>query len=64
MSRITRLRYQCSPYHRDSALYPFVQQLERAARHRAATRAAEAKLDKLEALLGAGDRPRAAKSRR
>ena len=27
----TRLRYQCSPYHRDSALYPFVQQFERAA---------------------------------
>ena len=27
----TRLRYQCSPYHRDSALYPFAQQFERAA---------------------------------
>ena len=27
----TRLRYHCSPYHRDSALYPFVQQFERAA---------------------------------
>jgi hypothetical protein len=27
----TRLRYQCSPYHRDSSLYPFVQQFERAA---------------------------------
>ncbi|MGO8919245.1 MAG: adenylate/guanylate cyclase domain-containing protein [Stellaceae bacterium] len=27
----TRVRYQCSPYHRDSALYPFVQQFERAA---------------------------------
>jgi predicted ATPase len=26
----TRLRYQCSPYHRDSALYPFAQQFERA----------------------------------
>ncbi len=27
----TRLHYHCSPYHRDSALYPFVQQYERAA---------------------------------
>ncbi len=27
----TLLRYQCSPYHRDSALYPFVQQFGRAA---------------------------------
>src|SRR5439155_18281469 len=27
----TRLRYFCSPYHRDSALYPFIVQLERAA---------------------------------
>src|SRR3984957_13966440 len=27
----TRLRHQCSPFHRDSTLYPFVQQLERAA---------------------------------
>jgi class 3 adenylate cyclase len=27
----TRLRYQCSPFHHDSALYPFVQQLERVA---------------------------------
>jgi predicted ATPase len=45
----TRLRYFCSPHHQDSALYPFIAQLERAARF---TRddAAEAKLDKLEAL--------------
>src|SRR5215472_19307903 len=28
----TRLRYQCSPYHRDSVLHPFVVQLGRAAR--------------------------------
>jgi class 3 adenylate cyclase/tetratricopeptide (TPR) repeat protein len=27
----TRLRYQCSPYHTNSALYPFITQLERAA---------------------------------
>ena len=47
----TRLRYQCSPYHRDSALYPFVQQLERAAGI-APQEPAEAKLDKLEQVLG------------
>ncbi|HME83344.1 MAG TPA: AAA family ATPase, partial [Roseiarcus sp.] len=47
----TRLRYQCSPYHRDSALYPFVQQLERAAGI-APQEPAEAKLDKLEKVLG------------
>jgi len=28
----TRLRYECSPYHRDSVLHPFVVQLGRAAR--------------------------------
>ena len=27
----TRLRYFCSPYHQDSALHPFIVQLERAA---------------------------------
>src|SRR5207248_11380873 len=27
----TRLRYFCSPHHQDSALYPFITQLERAA---------------------------------
>ena len=27
----TRLRYFCSPHHQDSALYPFIVQLERAA---------------------------------
>jgi class 3 adenylate cyclase/ABC-type transport system involved in cytochrome c biogenesis ATPase subunit len=46
----TRLRYQCSPYHRDSALHPFVVQLGRAARL-AAEDAAETQLDKLEAIL-------------
>jgi class 3 adenylate cyclase len=47
----TRLRYQCSPYHRDSALHPFVQQLQRAARI-APDESPERKLDKLEAILG------------
>ncbi len=47
----TRLRYQCSPYHRDSALYPFVQQIERAAGI-APQENPEVKLDKLEAVLG------------
>ena len=46
----TRLRYQCSPYHRDSALYPFVQQLERAALI-APDDDPDRKLDKLEAVL-------------
>jgi len=47
----TRLRYQCSPYHRDSALYPFAQQLERAAGI-APQENPEVKLDKLEKVLG------------
>jgi predicted ATPase len=46
----TRLRYQCSPYHRDSVLHPFVVQLGRAARL-APEDPAESQLDKLEALL-------------
>jgi predicted ATPase len=46
----TRLRYQCSPYHRDSVLHPFVVQLERAARL-ASDDPAETQLDKLEAIL-------------
>jgi len=52
----TRLRYFCSPYHQDSALYPFIGQLERAAGF---TRddTAMTKLDKLEALLGDGAEP-------
>ena len=47
----TRLRYQCSPFHHDSALYPFVQQLQRAAQI-TPDESAERKLDKLEAILG------------
>jgi class 3 adenylate cyclase/predicted ATPase len=46
----TRLRYQCSPYHRDSVLHPFVVQLGRAARL-AAEDPATTQLDKLEAIL-------------
>ena len=46
----TRLRYQCSPYHRDSVLHPFVVALGRAARL-APNDPAETQLDKLEAIL-------------
>ena len=46
----TRLRYQCSPYHRDSVLYPFVVQLGRAARI-APEDPTETQLKKLEAIL-------------
>jgi class 3 adenylate cyclase/tetratricopeptide (TPR) repeat protein len=47
----TRLRLFCSPYHRDSALYPTIAQLERAAGFRRDD-TAEQRLDKLEAVLG------------
>ena len=47
----TRLRYFCSPHHQDSALHPFIGQLERAA-GLARDDATATKLDKLEALLG------------
>jgi predicted ATPase/class 3 adenylate cyclase len=46
----TRLRYFCSPQHTDSALYPIISQMERAARL-AHGDTAQAKLDKLDALL-------------
>jgi class 3 adenylate cyclase/predicted ATPase len=46
----TRLRYFCSPYHQDSALYPFIAQLERAAGF-ARDDTAEEKLGKLRGLL-------------
>jgi predicted ATPase len=52
----TRLRYSCSPHHQDSALYPFIGQLERAAGF-ARDDSATLKLDKLEALLGDGAEP-------
>jgi class 3 adenylate cyclase/predicted ATPase len=47
----TRLRYFCSPNHQDSALNPFIAQLERAAGFMRDD-AAETKLDKLQTLLG------------
>ena len=46
----TRLRYFCSPQHTDSALYPIISQMERAAGF-ARDDAPQAKLDKLDALL-------------
>src|SRR5215472_4503999 len=46
----TPLRYQCSPYHRDSVLHPFVVALGRAASI-AAEDSPETQLDKLEAIL-------------
>jgi predicted ATPase len=46
----TRLRYQCSHYHTNSALRPFIAQLERAAGFKADDTPAQ-RLDKLEALL-------------
>ena len=49
----TRLRYFCSPHHQDSALYPFIAQLERAAGF-ARDDAIEEKLGKLQALLAPG----------
>jgi class 3 adenylate cyclase/predicted ATPase len=45
-----RLRYFCSPYHQDSALYPFVDQLGRASGFLADDSPA-ARIEKLEALL-------------
>jgi class 3 adenylate cyclase/predicted ATPase len=45
-----RLRYFCSPYHQDSALFPFIDQLARAAGF-ARDDMPAAKLEKLEALL-------------
>jgi predicted ATPase len=49
----TGLRYFCSPHHQDSALYPFIVKLERAAGF-ARDDAVEAKLGKLRALLAPG----------
>jgi class 3 adenylate cyclase len=49
----TRLRYFCSPYHQDSALYPFIVQLERAAGF-ARDDTVDARVGKLRALLAPG----------
>src|SRR6476469_7089158 len=48
-----RVRYQCSPYHTNSAMHPFIAQLERAAGIRPQD-TTEQKLDKLEAMLALG----------
>jgi class 3 adenylate cyclase len=45
-----RLRYFCSPQHADSALFPFISQIERAAGF-AHDDTAQARLDKLDAVL-------------
>jgi class 3 adenylate cyclase/predicted ATPase len=47
----TVLRYQCSPYHTNSTLYPFIVQFERAAGFKADDTSAQ-RLAKLEALVG------------
>ena len=53
----TRLRYFCSPQHTDSAFYPIISQMERAAGH-AHDDTAQAKLDKLDSLLAESLAPR------
>ena len=53
----TRLRYFCSPQRTDSALYPVINQMERAARF-AHDDTLQAKLDKLDALLTQSSTPR------
>src|SRR5437016_429266 len=46
----TRLRYFCSPHHQDTALYPIIKQIERAAKfHRDDTE--QQRLKKLESVL-------------
>ena len=51
----TRLRYQCSPYYTNSAAYPIIAQLEHAAGFVRGDDS-DARLDKLEALLGQSTR--------
>jgi class 3 adenylate cyclase/predicted ATPase len=51
-----RQRYFCSPYRQDSALYPFIEQIERAAGF-ARTDPSAAKLEKLKALLARASLP-------
>jgi class 3 adenylate cyclase/predicted ATPase len=53
----TRLRYFCSPQYTDSALYPIISQMERAAGF-AHDDTAQAKLNKLDALLARNPTPR------
>jgi class 3 adenylate cyclase len=51
----TTLRYFCSTHHRDSALYPFIAQIERAAGFDRED-PPETRLDKLEAVLGQSEK--------
>jgi class 3 adenylate cyclase/predicted ATPase len=51
----TRLRYFCSPHHQDSALYPFITQLQRAAGF-ARDDTVEEKLSKFAGLVASGAR--------
>ncbi len=53
----TRLRYFCSPQHTDSAFYPIIGQMDRAAGF-AYDDTAQVKLDKLDALLAQSFTPR------
>ena len=53
----TRLRYFCSPQRTDSALFPIISQMERAARF-AHNDTVQVKLDKLDALLAQSSTPR------
>ena len=53
----TRLRYFCSPQHTDSALYPIISQMERAAGF-THNDTLQAKFDKLDALLASSSTPR------
>jgi class 3 adenylate cyclase len=53
---LTRLRYFCSPHHQDSAFYPFISQLQRAAGFERED-LAQKKLDKLESLLAPASAP-------
>jgi class 3 adenylate cyclase len=53
----TRLRYFCSPQRTDSALFPVISQMERAARF-AHNDTGQVKLDKLDALLTQSSTPR------
>ena len=53
----TRLRYFCSPQHTDSALYPIISQMERAAGF-AHDDTVQVKLDKLDAVLAQSLTPR------
>ena len=50
----TRVQYQCSPFYTNSAFHPIIAQLGRAAGFESGD-GGDAKLDKLEALIGADD---------